>query len=221
MFNFFQKNDSQIQLDVMNEIKWDPSVSSTQISVSAKDGIVTLRGSVPHYYEKSNAEECAQRVGGVRAVADEIEVNLMGSYLRNDEQIAEAALTALKWSYSAPAEVKVVVDKGWVTLSGECEWDYQRKAAKDSVSQLMGVCGVTNLITMQAKVLPKDIQARIEEALKRSAESEGRKIKVIVTGNRVTLTGNVHSLSEKEDARLAAWKAPGVDKVENNIVISQ
>lgn len=221
MFNFFQKTDSQIQQDVINELKWDPSVSGAQVSVTTNDGIVTLRGSVPHYFEKSSAEEAAQRVGGVRAVADEIEVNIMGSYERSDEQIAEAALSALEWSYSAPKNIKVVVQKGWITLKGETEWDYQRIAAKDAVSQLMGVCGVTNNISITSKIQPSDIKVLIEEALKRSAESEGRKIHVTVKGDKVTLTGNVHSFSEVEDARHAAWMAPGVLTVENNLKISQ
>lgn len=221
MFNVFSKTDSQIQQDVINEIKWDPSVTSTQVSVTANDGIVTLRGSVPHYFEKSKAEDAAQRVGGVRAVADEIEVNLMGSYNRSDEQIAESALSALQWSYSVPNGIKVTVEKGWITLNGEAEWDYQRNAAKNAVSQLMGVCGVTNYISIKTKVLPADIKKRIEESLKRSAEAEGRKISVSVDGYKATLTGNVHSFSELETARLAAWMAPGIMTVENNLKISQ
>ena len=222
MFNVFSKTDSQIQQDVINEILWDPSVTSTQVSVTANDGIVTLRGSVPHYYEKAQAEDAAQRVGGVRAVADEIEVNMMGSYSRSDEQIAEAALNALKWSYSVPKDIKLIVTKGWITLKGETEWDFQRTAAKDAVSQLMGVCGVTNDISIKAKkVQASDIKVRIEEALKRSAEAEGRKIDVKVEGDRVILTGNVHSFGEIEDARLAAWMAPGIISVDNKLKISQ
>lgn len=220
MFNFFSKTDSQIQQDVINEIKWDPSVTSSQVSVTADDGIVTLRGSVPHYYEKSLVEEAAQRVGGVRAVADEIEVNLMGSYNRSDLQITEAALSALEWSYSVPKNIKVSVEKGWITLKGETEWDYQRTAAKDAVGQLMGVCGVTNYISIKSKVLPRDIKTRIEEALKRSAEAEGRDISVSVDGDKATLTGNVNSYSEREDAGNAAWMAPGIMSVENNLRIS-
>lgn len=216
-----QKTDSQIQKDVINEIKWDPSITASEVSVTAHDGVVTLRGSVPHYFEKSSAENAAQRVSGVRAVADEIEVNMMGSYQRSDEQIAEAALSALAWSYSAPKDLKVSVDKGWITLKGVADWDYQRNAAKDAVSQLMGVCGVSNYIGIKSKVQPTDIKTRIEEALRRSAETEGQKISVSVDGDKVTLTGNVYSFSESEDARHAAWMAPGVMSVENNLKISQ
>ncbi len=221
MFNFFSKTDSQIQQDVINEIKWDPSVTSSQLIVTANDGIVTLRGSVPHFYEKSLAEDAAQRVGGVRAVADEIEVNLIGAYNRSDEQIAQSALSALEWSYSVPQDIKVTVEKGWITLKGECDWDYQRTAAKNAVSQLMGVCGVTNNIAIKSKILPSDVKSRIEEALKRSAEAEGRKISVSVNGDKATLSGNVHSFAELEDARHAAWMAPGIMSVENNLKISQ
>ncbi len=221
MFNFFSKTDSEIQQDVINEIKWDPSLDSSQVSVTTNDGIVTLRGSVPHYFEKSQVEDAAQRVGGVRAVADELEVNILGSFLRSDEQIAEAALSALQWSYTVPKDLKITVEKGWVTLKGETEWDYQRKAAKDAISQLMGVCGVTNSITIKSKAQPTDIKTRIEEALKRSAENEGRKINVIVSGDVATLTGNVHSFAELDVAKHAAWMAPGIMTVESHLKISQ
>ena len=221
MFNFFSKTDSQIKQDVINEIKWDPSVTSTQVIVTANDGIVTLRGSVPHYYEKSKAEDAAQRVGGVRAVADEIEVNMLGSFNRSDEQIAEAAVSAIDWSYSVPKGIKISVEKGWVTLKGEAEWDYQRTAAKDAVSQLRGVRGVTNSISITSKAMSSDVKTRIEDALKRSAESEGRKISVSVSGDKATLTGNVHSFAELEVARHAAWMAPGIMFVDNNLKISQ
>lgn len=221
MFNFFEKSDSQIQRDVMNELKWDPSVTDTQINVTSKDGVVTLRGSVPHYFDKSTAEEATQRVGGVRAVADEIEVDMMGSYERSDGDIAEAALNALKWNYSVPKDLKVTVEKGWITLKGETDWDFERNAAKNAVKTLMGVRGVSNNITLKAKVLPSDVKTHIEEALKRSAEAEGRKIEVSVNRDQVTLTGNVHSFAEIADAGLAAWNAPGVKMVENNLKIAQ
>ncbi len=221
MFNFFQKSDSKIQQDVINELKWDPSVTSTQISVTTQDGIVTLRGSVPHYFEKSTAEKAAQRVGGVKAIADEIEVDMMGSYERSDTDIAEAAVNALEWSYSAPKNLKVTVEKGWITLSGETEWEYERNAARNAVKSLMGVCGVSNNITLKSRIQPVDVKLHIEEALKRSAEAEGRKISVEVKDNRVILTGNVHSFAEMTDAGLAAWNAPGVVYVENNLRIDQ
>jgi osmotically-inducible protein OsmY len=220
MFDFFKKTDDQIRLDVKSEMKWNPSLTCDQVGVTVKDGIVTLRGTVPHYVEKNTAEESAQKVGGVRAVANELEVKLLESYERSDQDIAQAALNALKWNYQVPEGVKVSVTKGWVTLKGEADWDFERNAARDVVSPLMGVCGVSNEITIKTRIQPSDIKTRIEDALKRSAESEGRKIQVSVDGSRVTLTGNVHSFSEIEDARLAAWYAPGVTSVENNLKLA-
>lgn len=219
MFNFFNKTNSDVKRDVINELVWDPSVTSSHVEVTAIDGIVTLRGTVPHYIEKRAAEHAAQRVGGVKAVADELEVK--GLFAKTDEEIASAALDALKWNYSVPDDVKVSVDKGWVTLDGEAEWDYQRNSAENAVSELLGVVGVTNSIALKSKTQPSDIKSRIQEALKRSAEAEGRQISVTVKGDKVTLTGHVHSFSEFEDARLAAWNAPGVMAVENNLTISQ
>lgn len=220
MFSISTKSDSQIQQDVTDEMKWDPSVTSTKVSANVSDGIVTLRGSVPHYLEKGRAEDAAQRVVGVRAVANEIEVNIMGSYSRSDEDIAEAALTALKWNYSTPAGTKISVEKGWITLKGEANWNYQRNAARDCVSQLMGVCGVSNEMTLKTTAHLADVKNRIEEALKRSAEKEGKAIKVSILGDEVTLSGSVHSKSERNDVRFAAWCAPGIMKVENNLTIS-
>jgi osmotically-inducible protein OsmY len=219
MFNYFNKTDSDIKRDVMSELRWDPSVNSSNVEVSAKNGIVTLHGTVPHFIEKLAAEHATERVGGVKAVADELEVKTV--FDRTDEEIAAAALNALKWNYSVPDQVQVSVDKGWITLEGEADWDYQRNAAKYSVSQLVGVSGVTNCIKIKSKAQPSDIKTRIEEALKRSAEAEGRNISVSVSGDKVTLTGSVHSYSEFNDARDAAWMAPGVATVENNLVISQ
>ena len=219
MFNFFNKSDADVKRDVLNELMWDPSINSSHVKVSAHEGIVTLRGTVPHYFEKLSAEQTAQRVGGVKAVADELEVK--GTFDKTDEEIARAALNVFQWNYSVPSDIKVAVEKGWITLTGQVEWDYQRNAAKDAVSELLGVTGVSNNITMKNKAQPSDIKDRIEEALKRSAESEGKKISVSVRGDTVTLSGNVHSISEKDDARMAAWMAPGVMTVENNLTISQ
>ncbi len=219
MFNFFDKSDEQIRDDVINELTWDQRLDSANIKVRAKDGIVTLTGTVPHYMEKRNAEQAAQRVGGVKAVADDLEVK--GIFDKSDEEIAQAAVSAFKWNYSIPGDLKISVDKGWVNLSGEVDWDYQRNSARDTVSDLMCVRGVSNNITIRSQTQPSDVKARIEQALKRSAEAEGRKIKVTMSGNKVILSGNVHSISEFDDARHAAWMAPGVVSVENNITVSQ
>jgi osmotically-inducible protein OsmY len=213
------KRDSELQQEVMNELKWDPSVMDTEINVTANNGIVTLRGSVPHYFEKSTASEAAHRVNGVRAVADEIVVNILGAYERSDEDIARAAVTALAWNYQAPKDVDVTVSKAWITLTGEADWDYQRTAAKNAVSMLLGVAGVTNDIAIKRRVQISDVKRDIESALKRSAENEARDIKVVVEGNRVTLSGKVHSAEEISDARIAAWNAPGVMMVEDTLKI--
>jgi osmotically-inducible protein OsmY len=220
VFNLFGKSDSQIQQDVMNELKWDPSVTPTGINVTSMDGIVTLRGTVPHYFEKITAEDATRRVRGVRALADELEVNLMGSYERSDEDIARAALSALEWNYQIPQGVSVTAEKGWVTLRGDADWAYERTAAENAVGRLMGVRGVTNSIALRPGVQSSDIKTRIEEALKRSAESDGRKVSVAVDGAQVTLSGNLESYAEIEDARLAAWNAPGVTSVKDNLKLA-
>lgn len=220
MFNFFQKTDSQIDQDVLSELKWDPSVSNQEIGVSTKDGIVTLRGNVPHYFEKRTAEEAAERVSGVRAVADEIQVKLREPSERSDQNIASAAANALAWDAQVPPGLKVTVDRAMITLRGDADWDFQRKAARNAVSKLMGVRGVINKIKIKAQAQPADIQSRIEQALMRSAEREGRKISVSVDGSKVTLEGDVHSISEIGEAGFAAFNAPGVMSVENNLKLS-
>lgn len=218
MFNFLNKTDTNIKQDVFNELMWDPSVTSSNVKIFADDGVVTLRGTVPHYIEKMAAVHAAQRIGGVKAVADELEVK--GEYDKSDEEIARAALNALKWNYAAPPNVKISVEKGWVTLEGESEWNFQRNSATDAVSELLGVSGVTNNIKLKSKVQPSDVKALIEEALMRSAEAEGRDIRISVKDNKVTLSGNMHSFAEIEVARHAAWNAPGVTSVVNNLMIT-
>lgn len=177
MFNFVKKSDTELQRDVMSELVWEPSVTSDDLSVMAADGVVTLRGNVPHYSEKLAAEKAAQRVSGVRAVADEIVVQFRISSDRTDQEIAKSALVALELSCSVPIGLKVLVEKGWITLTGEVEWDFQRSAAKDAVGQLKGVTGVSNNITLKAQKQSADIKARIEAAIQRTA-AKNRNLKV-------------------------------------------
>lgn len=216
------KTDAQIQTDVMQELKWDPSITHEHIGVAVTDGIVTLSGSVPSFVEKSAAERCAQRVSGVKAVVEKVEVKLAGTYKRDDQDIAQAIVNQLKWSVQVPAEsVKASVENGWVDLTGEVEWEYQRSAAESNIRGLTGVRGVRNKIALKAKaVQPEAIRMKIEEALKREAEREARRIAVEVKGSQVTLSGDVRSFAEMQDAKWAAWSAPGVTTVENNMHVA-
>jgi len=215
------KTDSQIQKDVIEELKWDPSVTHEYIGVAVKDGVVTLTGAVPSYFEKSAAERAAQRVAGVRAIAEEIEVKYPSCYRRDDGDIADSILLAFRWNVQIPDDkLHVKVAKGWVTLSGEVEWDFQRAAAENAVKPLSGVLGVTNLIGVKPRIEASDVKTKIEQALKRAAEREARRIKVEVKGTEVTLSGKVRSYAELHDARGAAWSAPGVSTVQDHLVIS-
>ncbi len=219
MFNFFEKRDSQIEKDVISELRWDPSVADLNLNVKSENGVVTLRGDVQHFNDKTTAEEITLRISGVKAVANEIEVVLMGEYRKSDTEIAKAALEAIKWGYKIPKDIKLSVNEGVITLSGEVEWDYQRLAARNAVKTLLGVCGVINHITIKSKIQSENIKSQIEHALKRSAEVEGRKINVQVKGDNITLTGKVHSFWEVMDAGLAAWNAPGVRNVNNKLKV--
>ncbi len=213
--------DNQLQHDVLAELKWEPSVIAAHIGVAAKNGVVTLSGHVDNFMSKAAAEHAARRVQGVKAVAEEIEVRLPSDRMRSDEEIAAAVVNRLAWNVSIPQDtVKVMVEKGWVTLSGELEWHYQKDAAENDVRYLSGVRGVSNLITMNKRVNTVDISNDIKAALKRSWYTRPDAISVTADGGKVTLSGIVHSPHARHVASMTAWSAPGATGVQNNLTIN-
>jgi osmotically-inducible protein OsmY len=208
--------DQEIQADVMAELRWDPSVPATEIGVVVKDGVVTLTGTVDTYMKKWRAEEAAYRVNGVTAVANDIQVRSIGE--RTDSDIAAAAVQALSWNSTVPqGKVHVTVDKGWVTLKGDVEWQYQRQEAERAVRRLLGVRGVSNLITVKPAAMPSDLKKKIEDALVRNAQIDAERITVEVQGSKAILRGKVRSWAEREEAARVAWLAPGITSVDNQI----
>jgi len=215
------KNDVDLQRDVFDELKWEPAVHSTNIGVTVKDGVVTLEGVVGSYPEKWAAERAAKRVSGVKALAEELEVKLPGSGQQTDADIAKAAENALDWDIEVPEDrIKVTVEKGFLTLEGEVDWEYQRSAAERAVQYLSGVKGVDNEITIKPNVAPTDIKAKIEAALKRNAILDAQQIQVQADGGMVTLRGSVSSWAERDEAEAAAWAAPGVNEVKDLIAVT-
>jgi osmotically-inducible protein OsmY len=195
------KTDIQLQQDVSAELKWEPSIQATRIGVEVEDGVVTLAGHVASYGEKWDAERAAQRVAGVKALAVEIEVRLPALGQRADVDIARAAQNTLEWMLSASRDgIQVLVEGGWVTLSGKVDWQYQQQAAADGVRHLMGVTGVSNQILIAPRVNPGVVKADIEAALTRRAKADAQQISVQVSGSDVTLTGRVDSWAERQSA---------------------
>lgn len=213
------KTDASIREDVIFELKFDPKITATDIAVSVKDGVVTLSGFVPSYWEKDAAEKAAKRVYGVKAVANDIQVKLPTA--RTDPEIAREAVHELETHVSIPTDrIKVTVKSGWVTLEGTVDWQYQKTLAESSVKKLKGVVGVSNNIELKPHVSAAEVKSKIEDALKRNAELDARRITVEVEGGTVKLYGSVRSWSEKDEAARAAWSAPGTLKVESYISVT-
>jgi osmotically-inducible protein OsmY len=216
------KSNTQLQQDVLEELRCDPTVEASQIGVTASNGVITLRGLVNTYAQKLAAEEAAKRVSGVKAVAVELEVCLLDGHKRDDVDIAKAALDALRWHSMVPDErIKVTVENGWITLEGTVDWRFQRESAERAVHWLTGVRGVSNSIAIMAKskISPSDVRQKIFDAMRRNAELEARRIGVDTHDGTVVLHGDVHDWSEVQAAQRAAWAVPGVADVENRLQV--
>jgi len=214
------KTDTQLRNDIQAELTWAPDVKSSDIGVIVKDGVVTLTGHLSSYAEKYAVERAAQRVYGVKALAIELTVKLPFDNQRTDADIALAAERALEWNVLVPdGKIHPMVEKGWLSLNGEVEWDYQRNAAEVAVRDLMGVTGVSNLVKVKPRVSPADVEKKIHEALSRQADREARKLSISVDGSHVTLRGTVHSWTERDAVQGAAWSTPGVTVVVNDLLV--
>jgi osmotically-inducible protein OsmY len=214
------KTDSELKKDVLAELAWDPVVPEAKVGVSVNNGVVTLTGHLDSYSEKIAARRAAERVGDVKAIAMEIDVIPLGVHQRSDTEIAAAVDHALSWNTSVPKErIKVTVEKGWVTLSGEVDWNFQRRAVERLVRPLKGVVGISDNISIKTTAVPTNLTNRIQDALVRQAMREAKRIEIATDGGVVTLSGQVHSWAERSAVEGATWSAPGVNRVNNLLTV--
>lgn len=214
------KTDVEIKEDVLDELAWQPNIDETEIGVIVEDAVVTLTGVVDSYAKKIAAEKAVKGVMGVKALASDIEVKYGDDFKKTDKEIAKAVVDALEWNSSIPEEdLTIKVEDGWVYLSGEVKWEYQKNAAKRAVESLLGVKSVINNISIKQEVKPYEVKDKIKKAFERSAEIDSNNITVVTDGHKVTLRGKVHSIKEKEEAEAAAYRAPGVFDVKNELKV--
>lgn len=214
------KSNEKIQRDVQDAIKWEPLLHAAEIGVIVHEGIVTLTGTVDSYPKKTEAEQAAKSVAGVKAVVDDIEVSLAKGFVKSDTDVAESVVRALKENWSVPdSKIKTTVDNGWVTLEGTLHWDFQRQAAKNAVRYLTGVRGLTNKLKIKSEVEDQIEQKKVEDALRRNWAIDSDKIHVRAHGTTISLSGVVSSLFQKDEAERIAYKTPGVWFVDNQLVV--
>ena len=216
------KTETRLQRDVLDELRWEPSIDANEVGVMVHEGVVTLTGRIDSFAEKDAAQRAAQRVVGVKAVANDLEVVVPGTHKRDDTDIARAAVDAITWNYNVPRDrVRLTVRDGFVTLEGEVDWQYQREAAFNTVAFLTGVHGVTNNLVVRPRATPQQIKGKIQSALQRTASRDAAKIEVETVGGKVILRGTVRTWAERDDAERAAWSAPGVNGVESFLEIQE
>jgi len=216
-------SDTVLRQVILDELEREPGIDAADIGVTVEEGVVSLTGHVPNYAQKSTVEGLVGRIKGVKGIAENLEVRFPGNVGNADDQIASRAVSSLQWNTTVPDNaVKLKVHKGWVTLSGTVEWNFQKTAAADAIRGLHGITGISNLIAIRTRpvVSAADVRKRIEKALKRNAELEAHSIRVDVEGSRVTLAGHVRAWSERHLVEDAAWATPGVATVDDLIVIS-